>query len=583
METLNYAKGVTLNFNLRKPQSKRATNLYAVVKLSGKQIKIPTTAKICAYLWNSKKQLPVLSDNMSDADRGNAIAVRSIIFSFQRVFADFYLYLCTQNEIVTPNEVKDYFRENVLYEFKENSSMANNGVPNVKREKKATKALEKALALYPSMRNKPVAQSTLTTYKYNLQNFIDYCKEIKRDSILMLTEKGLNDYHVYLREKGKSSKNIRNSLMVIKMMINEVIAKHPDFKTYNVKAISFKLPQAISEEGKKVELTDEEITAVKNCEGLTPKQQEYRDIFILECLTGQRASDIHCLFDKSKHEIIGDFYRILTQKESVEALVRITPEISEILNRYKDGFKYVDIRSKILAKNETIDLKLIAKKAKLNRIITYTDSKGVTHSKPLCEILSSHYGRHTFVTKMSRIMPLEKVKYLTGHKDTQALNKNYLHQTVNDRVQILNVAFNKDLESLERKSSTISSNVLNELFAYDSCICIMELAKTNNDIFHLDSTQNVIKVIKDISKMNSYPKEIGISSVSYLEQIICELSYYFRDSQLYSVFKFKEHYFGLPVDVPSTEEVEIMFAQEDIERPKRWQEIQLNEWENRYK
>ena len=78
MEQLIYAKGVTLNFNLRKPHSKRPTNLYAVVKLSGKQIKIPTTAKICAYLWNSKKQLPVLCENMSEIDKNNALSVNNI-------------------------------------------------------------------------------------------------------------------------------------------------------------------------------------------------------------------------------------------------------------------------------------------------------------------------------------------------------------------------------------------------------------------------------------------------------------------------------------------------------------------------
>ena len=88
--------------------------------------------------------------------------------------------------------------------------------------------------------------------------------------------------------------------------------------------------------------------------------------------------------------------------------------------------------------------------------------------------------------------------------------------------------------------------------------------------------------MKDISKLNSYSKEANVSKVQELEQVIFELSYYFRDTLLYSVFKHKQHYFGMPVDVPSTEEVEIMFTQEDIERPKRWEKIQLEEWENNH-
>ena len=85
-------KELTLNFNLRKPTSKRPTNVYAVVKVCGKQLKIPTTAKINAYLWDSKKQVPMLLNSMSDAERDNAKRVFSIINSFQSAFSDYYCY-----------------------------------------------------------------------------------------------------------------------------------------------------------------------------------------------------------------------------------------------------------------------------------------------------------------------------------------------------------------------------------------------------------------------------------------------------------------------------------------------------------
>jgi len=338
METLNYAKGVTLNFNLRKPQSKRATNLYAVVKLSGKQIKIPTTAKICAYLWNSKKQLPILSENMSDADRSNAVNVSSIIFSFQRAFADFYLYLCSRKEVVTANDVRNYFSENVISVIKV-GCMAKNGVPNVKREKKASLALLKALELYPMMKSKAVSENTLKTYNYNLSNFIKYCKDIKRDSVLMLTEKGINEYEIYLRKQKKSASNVRDSLRIVRILINDVLIKHPDLKHYGIKPVNVKLPSNVRSEGKMVELTDEEVKAIADCDGLTPKQKEYRDLFVLECLTGQRASDIPILFNPARHTIKNKYFSFITKKEGVPALVERTPEVLAIIDRYKDGFQ----------------------------------------------------------------------------------------------------------------------------------------------------------------------------------------------------------------------------------------------------
>ena len=89
--------------------------------------------------------------------------------------------------------------------------------------------------------------------------------------------------------------------------------------------------------------------------------------------------------------------------------------------------------------------------------------------------------------------------------------------------------------------------------------------------------------MKDISMLNNYSKDADVCKATELEQVIFELSYYFHDTLLYSVFKHKEHYFGMEVDVPCTEEVEIMFAQEDIERPKKQQQAELEEWENRHK
>ena len=582
METLNYAKSVTLNFNLRKPRSKKPTNIYAVVKMSGKQIKIPTNAKICSYLWNNKKQLPVLSESMSEIDKNNALKVSNIIFSFRRVFADFYLYLCSRQEVVTAIEVKDYFMENVLSEFKVNVDMAKNGVPNVKHEKKATKALKKALELYPTIKSKIVAESTLNTYKYNLSNFVKYCEDIKRDSILMLTEKGINNYEIYLRSHKKSAGNIRDSLRIVKILINEVIVKHPYFKTYGIKTVSVKLPTNVRSEGKMVELTEDEIKSLADCKGLTPKQQEYRDLFVLECLTGQRASDIPILFDSERYTIKDDYFSFITKKEGVPALVKRTPEVLAVISRYKDGFRHINISSKSLTQNESTDLKLIAKKAGLNRMLSYKDNHGKILTKPLCEIISSHHGRHTFVTKMARVVPLETLKFLTGHKDTQALKKYYLHQTDEDRINLVNEALNGE-QHKEATMKVSKNDLLNELFAYDSFISIIALSSNNNDVFHLCSTKRAMEVIKDISKLNGFPNDSDVSIVTNIEQVVFELSYYFRDALLYSVFKHKEHYFGMEVDVPSTEEVEAMFVLEDNDRPKRWKEIQLEEWENREK
>ena len=576
MAELNYLKELTLNFNLRKPTSKRPTNVYAVVKVCGKQIKIPTTAKINAYLWDSKKQIPMLLDCMSDAERDNAKHVFSIINSFHTAFIEYYNYLYLNFQEITSDNVRVYFEKNVLSKLIANKNMAKNGVPNVTRQRKATNALDKALGIYA----KSISDSTLTTYKYNLQNFKDYCAEIKRDSVLMLSKKGLNEFEAYLKGKGKTINNIRNCLRVVKTLVNEILAKHPDFKKYGIEEIEIKLPKDKKSEGKKVELTDDEITAIKNCEGLTPVQTEYRDLFILECLTGQRVSDIPTLFNPNLYTIEGDYFSFITKKEKVAALVKRTPEVLEIIDKYKDGFKHININSLNLAQSETNALKEIAMKAGLNRIITYKDNKGETHSEPLYKMISSHFGRHTFVTCMARIMSLEEVKYLTGHKDTQSLNKNYLHQTVGDKINILDKVFNKTEKSDNPTTKVGRKDVLNVLFAYDMLLSI-EYAMKNDINFNTDSTRQAIEIIKNVVGLSSYPKEIDKEKVVALDGIVFELSYYYRDVQLYSVYQYKEHYFDIIDKVASYDEINSMFANEDIERPKQVIDALIEEYENR--
>ena len=578
MAELNYLKELTLNFNLRKPTSKKPTNVYAVVKVCGKQIKIPTTAKINAYLWDSKKQVPMLLDGMSEVERDNAKQVLSIIFSFQSAFSEYYCYICQNFRIISQKDVRDYFEKTVLSELKV-KKMAKNGVPNVKRERKATKALQKALELYPEVNDRGVKESSIETYQRNLRNFINYCEDIKQDSVKMLTSKGLIDYEIWLRKNGKSNNLIRSSIRIIRILVNDVICKHPTFRNYGIEPLIVKLVKDIRSEGKHVELLDEEVAALENCKGLSPVQMEYRDLFLLECKTGQRASDIPTLFNPSKYKIKDNYFSFITIKEKTPALVERTPKVLEIIDRYKDGFKYIDINNRFLSKYESINLKAIAQKAELSRPISYQDNRRNMICRPLYEIIASHFGRHTFCTKMARVVPIETLKYLTGHKTTQALKKYYIHQTDEDRINLVNDALNGGTKADTNKTGLNNSNPLNNLFAYNLLIHLDNLMKNNIDAFHTKSTKQAIKIIKDVSTLNDYPEDIDKEKVISLDRIVFELSYYFTDAQLYSIFKYKELHFGIVGSSLSQEEVMQLFHQEDLERPKRKLLIDLEEWE----
>ena len=262
-------------------------------------------------------------------------------------------------------------------------------------------------------------------------------------------------------------------------------------------------------------------------------------------------------------------------------------KIKAILEKYKKGFKYADVNKTYYDRNLNYNLKKIFEKAGLNSTERWIDAKGNQCEDKLSNIIASHFARYTFIYHglFDYGFTPDELKDFTGHADDTMINEVYKVYSEEDVVTVADKALNRVMAKAETSTSptqqiTAVTNPLNDLFAFDSFISIIDLMNSNNDVFHLDSTKQAIKVMKDISKLNSYSKDADVSKVNELEQVVFELSYYFRDPLLYSVFKHKEHYFDMEVDAPSTEEVEMLFAQEDIERPKRWQQIQLEEWES---
>ena len=400
---------LSLNFNLRSPNKREKTTIFAIIYNGIKQIKIPIGYKINPILWDNKRQMPKITSEINEDEIEIIKEITKKIVEVKFAFSKYFLYICTYHKIINENDIRELLTKCLT---KNNNKMANNNVENVKREKKASKALFKALELYPNL-NSRAKESTIKTYQYNLRAFKKYCEEISRDSIRMLSENEINNFEIHLRKNKSSENKIRNSLRIIRILINDVMCKHPYFKNYGIKKVNIDLPKDIKSVDLKVELNDEEIKAIEECKDLTPKQCEFKDLFLLQIYSGQRASDLHNLFDKDKHKIIDDYICFTSKKEGVRGKVKITKEVSEILGKYKDFFSYIDIKKEKLSMYITNAIKAIAEKSNLKRIIEYTDNKKQIKREPLYKVISSHYGRHTFITKKIREgIPIETLTQL---------------------------------------------------------------------------------------------------------------------------------------------------------------------------
>ena len=497
MKTLNYSNKVSLNFNLRQPKKVNgSTNIYAVVKLEGKQLKISLGCKVCAWEWDNKKQVPIIKEGMTDKEIENALQINEKI---NDVRSRFFLYLCS-GQTITENSIKEVL--NI-------EDMANKNAIPPKRTKTATKLLLEAFTnRYGTEENPKCALGSYRRYMYQLKRFLKYL-ELPNiyDSAKTLNNKTMYDYKKYLEEEAEkkgegSAQNTIKQCNLIIMLIND-IAANPHHERLGVKEIkSFREPKKIAKaEQQKRELTAQEINAV-NCVALNDERLEfYRDCFNLNILSGVRVSDLKKLLShdyKTIEEGGKELIQIVSQKETVTAVIIVTDVIKKIIDKYANGLPY---NFKEEAYNRA--LKEIFELANLTYIEKYVkDVNGVHVHKEdrLCDIISSHYCRHTFITKKLREgWSFEKVCYLTGHANDKQVREVYAHLTEVDKGHAVLQELDK-IESKKENTNNIQSNEIERLIAECKDVLIM-LGDEYSDVADINDLDTLlVKIYVDYHK-----------------------------------------------------------------------------------
>ena len=85
---------MSCNFNLRQPKGEKPTNIYLVVRLNRKQVKLTTGVKIYPEHWNIKRQKAYISMRLTEIDNINNTIVNNKLTELRARFIDFKHYLC---------------------------------------------------------------------------------------------------------------------------------------------------------------------------------------------------------------------------------------------------------------------------------------------------------------------------------------------------------------------------------------------------------------------------------------------------------------------------------------------------------
>lgn len=441
MKTLNNVK-LSLNFNLRQPKKTVATSqLYCIVAVNGKQSKVPMGLKVFAHQWDKRKQLCRVDHSMVQNDQVRNLEVNRKLSAIRCAYDELFCYLCGQDGTISALEIEREIR------YKINSiisvDMASKRPP--KRTVTASTLLKKAFTTLYGVKADGKVQGTLKVFQIQLNAYLKFIDASRKGDTPQnfLTQVAINDYKNHLRTTGIAAKTLNNKVQLIVRLIN-TIAETSEGDNNGVVMVAYKpiTDSRRNDEMLRRELTNDELNAVMQCDGLSAKEIEFRDLFAVQLACGLRVSDLPKLFNGDYKKSVEDgrpCYIVNTQKENITAIVMAVPTITEIQKKYSDGFKYINFNSKSFDKDYNNALKSIFKKANCSSIETYfIDQAGrkVQKCEPLHRVINSHYARHTFITQKLRdgFTP-EKLALFTGHADDKMIREIYGHLTPDDKVK----------------------------------------------------------------------------------------------------------------------------------------------------
>ena len=302
-----------------------------------------------------------------------------------------------------------------------------------------------------------------------------------RDKTMKIfSQKGLNRYKEYLIDKMNSTKadgknrkfgvgQINRCGSMIARLINKVLCSE-EVVPNRVDWIKVEDPRREDQKGH-FPLLDNEVTAIENCSGLTPVEEEYRDIFLLQIECGQRVSDLAKILTgkyKVKQGKKYEYIIISTIKENIKAHIPLRPKMRmwmEKVNSHK-LIKPTVFEDRVNSKgngtyNEAI--RRIAKKAGLDREIARIDSVLTEVKGPLYEEITNHAARCTFITNMlKKGVSTERLRRITGHASDEMIRRIYAQLTDEDEINLIESDLYSDMDDDVGSSGDSSLKIPNE-------------------------------------------------------------------------------------------------------------------------
>lgn len=264
-----------------------------------------------------------------------------------------------------------------------------------------------------------ISDAALKKYERVKSLLLEYQKVTRNNvSFNNITPLFFNKFFLFLVTNKKYINNTAHK--TIQFLKSFIIWANKNKFTDNKVYKSFKFKSEVNEI---IRLTNDELFRLYNLQLDSKKLERVRDVFVFQCLTGVRYSDIQNI---SRDDIKGATWTPRTKKTHQIINIPLNSDALSILAKYKDNPQPLPVIS-----NQKMNtyLKELCKKAGINstvRLIRYRGNERIENKYEKYKLIGTHTARRTFISiSLERGVKPEVIMKITGHK-TYRMMQRYL-------------------------------------------------------------------------------------------------------------------------------------------------------------
>lgn len=410
-----------MHFNVRPTKLKNErTIIYAVVRVNGVQHRVPTNLHVYAKQWDKKNELcrtlstSTLLDERNNAEANAVLAqLRSTFIRAKTAAANDEK--CWNDTACCVGLIRKYLSDTLI----------DNGI-TVRTKTTAAKSLDVVEWLIKRVQDDTtITDGTRGMYTAKLHVLQTYA----RRPITAFTTLANNDYlqafYEWLLTEHKA-----NGVAIQTSTANEIIAVVirtlrryclPEKVLTKSQVTDLYVNKLKSDTNKdEIALSDTEVLAIYGVQTSTPLERTVKDLFVLNCLTGQRISDTKQLIDSYTTTAEGrGCYHIVQRKTKATVECPVIYKLADtILKKYHTNEFYMPTHQEFNA-----IIKDLAKRAHIDEYVQqfkqYGKGKTQITQIPKYQAISTHTARRTFITLAAlRGWTAHQIREYSGHTDT---------------------------------------------------------------------------------------------------------------------------------------------------------------------